>query len=112
MFFIFWLDNLFYFTVEHTAFIITGIIKALPCSTGGTDIFRAYFSMAYSQVFTIIQFSFVVAIPLEFLNIILTCAWNFLDLFIIILACAVSDKFKQHNQILIRVRGKVSNLFL
>lgn len=76
------------------------------------DIFRAYFSMTFSQVFTVIQYSSVVAIPLGFLNILLTCAWNFMDLFIIILACAVSDKFKHHNQRLATIRGKVSHLLL
>lgn len=96
-------------TVEHTASILTGIGKAIPCSTGGVDIFRAYFSMNFRQVFTIVHYSLIIALPLGFLNLILTCAWNYMDLFIIILACALSDKFKQLNQKLASVKGKVCN---
>lgn len=102
----------FYITVEHSASVLTGIIKAIPCSTGGLDIFRAYFSMSFRQVFTLINYSLVIAIPLGFLNLMLACAWNYMDLFIIILACALSDKFKQLNQKLASVKGKVSHNIL
>ncbi|XP_015369415.1 PREDICTED: gustatory receptor for sugar taste 64f-like isoform X2 [Diuraphis noxia] len=87
--------------VEHSASVLTGIMKAIPCSTGGLDIFRAYFSMSFRQVFTLINYSLIIAIPLGFLNLMLACAWNYMDLFIIILACALSDKFKQLNQKLV-----------
>ncbi|XP_015369416.1 PREDICTED: gustatory receptor for sugar taste 64f-like isoform X3 [Diuraphis noxia] len=93
--------------VEHSASVLTGIMKAIPCSTGGLDIFRAYFSMSFRQVFTLINYSLIIAIPLGFLNLMLACAWNYMDLFIIILACALSDKFKQLNQKLVSVKGKV-----
>lgn len=96
------------FTVEHSASVLTGIMKAIPCSTGGLDIFRAYFSMSFRQVFTLINYSLVIAIPLGLFNFMLACAWNYMDLFIIILACALSDKFKQLNQKLAGVKGKVS----
>ncbi|XP_022180784.1 gustatory receptor for sugar taste 64f-like isoform X2 [Myzus persicae] len=97
----------YYSTVEHSASVITGIMKAIPCSTGGLDIFRAYFSMSFRQVFALIHYSLVIAIPLGFLNLMLACAWNYMDLFIIILSCALSDKFKQLNQKLATVKGKV-----
>lgn len=87
-------------------------MKAIPCSTGGLDIFRAYFSMCFRQVFALIDYSLVIAIPLGFLNLMLACAWNYMDLFIIILACALSDKFKQLNQKLASVKGKVSHNLL
>lgn len=87
-------------------------MNAVPCSTGGLDIFRAYFSMSFRQIFTIINYSFIIALPLGFLNLILACAWNFMDLFIIVLSCALSDKFKQLNQRLFGVKGKVSKNYL
>ncbi|XP_001942787.2 gustatory receptor for sugar taste 64f-like [Acyrthosiphon pisum] len=93
--------------IEHSASVLTGIMKAIPCSTGGLDIFRAYFSMSFRQVFALIDYSLVIAIPLGFLNLMLACAWNYMDLFIIILACALSDKFKQLNQKLASIKGKV-----
>jgi len=84
-----------------------GIFKAQHCSTGGQDIIRAYFSMNFRQVFSIIQYSIIIALPLGVLNVLLTCACNYMDLFIIILACALSDKYKQLNQKLVIVKGKV-----
>lgn len=101
------LYNYFRFIVEHAASILTNVVKAIPCSTGGLDIFRAYFLMSFRQVFTIVQYSIIIALPLGFLNLILACAWNFMDLLIIILACALSDKFKQLNKKLAIVKGKV-----
>lgn len=97
------------FTVEHAASVLTGIMKAIPCSYGGLDIFRAYFSMSFRQVFSFIPYTLIIAIPLGFLNLILACAWNYMDLFIIILSCALSDKFKQLNKKLAGVKGKVSD---
>ncbi|XP_026821636.1 gustatory receptor for sugar taste 64f-like isoform X3 [Rhopalosiphum maidis] len=97
----------YYSTVEHSASVLTGIMKAIPCSTGGLDIFRAYFSMSFRQVFTLINYSLVIAIPLGLFNFMLACAWNYMDLFIIILSSALADKFKQLNQKLASVKGKV-----
>ncbi|VVC34142.1 Gustatory receptor [Cinara cedri] len=93
--------------VEYITTLLTGIVKAVPCSTGGLDIIRAYFSTTFRQVFTVIDYSLILAIPLEFLNLIMVSAWNFMDLFIILLACALSDRFKQLNQRLANVKGKV-----
>lgn len=64
--------------------------------------------MSFHQVFGIVNYSLLIAIPLGFLNLILACAWNYMDLFIVILACALSDKFKQLNERLLKVKGKVS----
>jgi len=99
----------FRLTVEHVAAIITALFKAQHCSTGGMDIFRAYFSMSYNQVFGVVQYSIAIALPLGMLNFILSVAWNYMDLFIIVLACALSDKFKQLNDKLDTVKGKVCN---
>lgn len=96
--------------MEHAVSVITGILKAIPCSTGGLDIIRAYFSINFRQIFTVIHYSPVIALPLGFLNLILVSAWNYMDLFIIILASALSDKFEQLNQKLDSVKGKVCNI--
>uniref|UniRef100_A0A8D9AWY0 Gustatory receptor for sugar taste 64f n=1 Tax=Cacopsylla melanoneura TaxID=428564 RepID=A0A8D9AWY0_9HEMI len=41
-------------------------------------------------------------------NFILTCAWNFMDLLIIILSHALAIRFQQVNQRLLSLKGKVS----
>ncbi|XP_008186707.1 gustatory receptor for sugar taste 64f-like isoform X1 [Acyrthosiphon pisum] len=93
--------------IEHLASILTGVLKAIHCSPDGLDIFRLYILTSLETVFTFIDYSFVVAIILKFFNCLYSFAWNFMDLLIIVLACALTDKFKQLNQKLDSVRGKV-----
>ncbi|XP_016662919.1 gustatory receptor for sugar taste 64e-like isoform X2 [Acyrthosiphon pisum] len=84
--------------IEHLASILTGVLKAIHCSPDGLDIFRLYILTSLETVFTFIDYSFVVAIILKFFNCLYSFAWNFMDLLIIVLACALTDKFKQLNQ--------------
>lgn len=84
------------------------MMKVIPCSKGGLDIFRPYFIKSYYQVFTAIDYSLLYALPIGFLHLILSCAWNFMDLFLIVLTDALSEKFKTLNQRLDYVNGKVS----
>ncbi|XP_060870938.1 gustatory receptor for sugar taste 64f-like [Metopolophium dirhodum] len=90
-------------TIEHLASILTGVLKAIHCSPDGLHIFQHYIFIWLKSVFT----SFAVAIILKFFDCLYSFAWNFIDLLIIILACALTDKFKQFNQKLASVRGKV-----
>jgi len=98
----------FIFIVEHFASILTGVLKAIHCSPDGQHIFRLYILTSLKTVFTYINYSLVVAIILKIFDCFYSLAWNFMDLLIIILACALTDKFKQLNQKLESVRGKVS----
>eukprot|EP00102_Acyrthosiphon_pisum_P009197 XP_003246994.2 PREDICTED: gustatory receptor for sugar taste 64f-like [Acyrthosiphon pisum] len=94
-------------TIEHLASILTGVLKAIYCSPDRTDIFQHYIFIWLKTDFTYINFSFAVAIILKFFDCLYSFAWNFIDLLIIILSCALTDKFKQFNQKLAMVRGKV-----
>ncbi|CAI6343521.1 unnamed protein product [Macrosiphum euphorbiae] len=93
-------------TIEHLASILTGVLKAIHCSSDGLDIFKHYI-FTWKTFFTYINYSFAVAVILKFFDCLYSFAWNFIDLLIIILACALTDKFKQLNQKLASVRGKV-----
>ncbi|CAI6343122.1 unnamed protein product [Macrosiphum euphorbiae] len=93
--------------IEHLASILTGLLKAIYCSPDGIGIFRIYILTSLKTVFTFIDYSFVVAITLKFLDFLYSLSWNFMDLLIIILACALTDKFKQFNRKLASVRGRV-----
>ncbi|CAH1721874.1 unnamed protein product [Aphis gossypii] len=94
-------------SIEHFASILTGVLKVIPCLSDGEDIFRAFFLTSFKTIFTFINYSLVVAIPVKFCDILYAYAWNIMDLFIIILACALTEKFKQLNRKLASVRGKV-----
>ncbi|XP_050540082.1 gustatory receptor for sugar taste 64f [Daktulosphaira vitifoliae] len=92
---------------EHIASILKVVDKAINCSTDSANMFRVYFAVSFNQVYSVVNFSWFIALPIVFLNLIITCAWNFMDLFIIILSCALADRFKQLNQRLALVKGKV-----
>ncbi|KAI5707279.1 hypothetical protein M8J75_016302 [Diaphorina citri] len=92
--------------VEHISFIITRIVDSTQCSDQ-IPLVKAYFLNVYHQTFFVIPYSLPLAIFLALFNFILTCAWNFMDLFIIILSNALAIRFQQLNQRLASVRGKV-----
>jgi len=99
----------YFYTVEHLAVILTGVLKVIHCSSDGFDIFSLFMFTSFKTAFTYMNYSLIVAIILKFFDCVYSFAWNFMDLLIITLACALTDKFKQLNQKLSSVRGKVSN---
>nr|XP_018911724.1 PREDICTED: gustatory receptor 5a for trehalose-like [Bemisia tabaci] len=93
--------------IEHVASIVTAVFEALPCSSGGWDIVRAYFVTKFRQVFTFVPFNICIALPVLVMNLILTCAWNFMDVFIILMSFAMAERYKQVNERLNSVKCKV-----
>nr|AUD08731.1 gustatory receptor 11 [Nilaparvata lugens] len=94
---------------EHVTATATHVANALPC-TGGEWNWRlaeAYYHFAFRQVFSQTEVSLWIAAPLSVLNLLVTCAWNFMDLFIMVLSVALAARFKQINDKLESVKGKV-----
>lgn len=94
-------------TAEHIWFIITEISEASKC-TDRVSLATAYFLTVYHEIFSIFPYSLPVAFSLAVLNTLLTCAWNFMDLFIILLSHALAMRFQQINHRLMGIRGKAS----
>uniref|UniRef100_A0A8D8QIU6 Gustatory receptor for sugar taste 64f n=1 Tax=Cacopsylla melanoneura TaxID=428564 RepID=A0A8D8QIU6_9HEMI len=92
--------------VEHVFFIITRIAEAALCADK-ISLLEAYFLNVYIQIFYVVPYSLPLAIILAMFNFILTCAWNFMDLLIIILSHALAIRFQQVNQRLLSLKGKV-----
>ncbi|XP_015369418.1 PREDICTED: gustatory receptor for sugar taste 64f-like [Diuraphis noxia] len=93
--------------IEYLAVVLTGVLKIIHCSSGGLDIFSIFMITSFKATFTYINYSLVVAIILKIFDCLYSFVWNFMDLFIITLACALTNKFKQLNKKLASVRGKV-----
>lgn len=113
--FVFWIsqfiilsdDLMNIITAEHIWFIITEISEASKC-TDRVSLATAYFLTVYHEIFSIFPYSLPVAFSLAVLNTLLTCAWNFMDLFIILLSHALAMRFQQINHRLMGIRGKAS----
>lgn len=98
--------TLFLGIAEHIWYIITEISEASKC-TDRVSLATAYFLTVYHEIFSIFPYSLPVASSLAVLNTLLTCAWNFMDLFIILLSHALAMRFQQINHRLMGIRGKV-----
>jgi len=74
-----------------------------------TDAFRYYFTKTgtYDQFFAVTDYSPTMAIVTLITNFIATFTWNFIDLFIILVSLALTERFRRFNEYLGSVRGKV-----
>lgn len=95
------------FAVEHISSIVTRVVDALPCVDDASDIVKAYFINTYKHIFFFINYNVIVALAVASLTLIMSCAGNFMDFFIIIMSIAMTDRYRQFNQLLQSVNRKV-----
>ncbi|XP_033228444.1 gustatory receptor for sugar taste 64f-like isoform X5 [Belonocnema kinseyi] len=95
-------------TMEHTLSILSGYVSAVECTSlsNDTDIMVAYFTYHYPQILRASSFSIWQGILVQFVNILSTFCWNFIDLFLILISIACTDQFRQLNSRLYSIRGK------
>lgn len=99
------------FAVEHISSIATKVVDALPCTRNDSDIVKAYFLNSYKHIFTFVDYNVVIAFTVAIITFIMSCAWNFMDVFIIVLSVAMTDRYHQFNLVLSTVNKKVSFFF-
>ncbi|KAK7583683.1 hypothetical protein V9T40_004646 [Parthenolecanium corni] len=92
--------------IEHVSSIATKVVDALPCTRNDSDIIEAYFLNSYKHIFTFIDYNAVIAFSVALITFIMSCAWNFMDVFIIVLSVAMTDRYRQFNQLLSTVNKK------
>lgn len=73
------------------------------------DPLKELFKVQISQLITFLPYSPFVAFIGKFVNIVATFAWNYMDLFVMIISVGLSSRFKQINEELQRVKGEVTN---
>lgn len=73
------------------------------------DPVQEIFKVQISQLIAFFPYSPFVAFIGKFINIVATFAWNYMDLFIMIVSVGLSSRFKQINEELRRVKGEVNN---
>ncbi|CAD7082416.1 unnamed protein product [Hermetia illucens] len=94
--------------IEHLLNIITIVHYANYCNTG-QDPVQQVFKSQLSQLFYITEFSVFKAIFGKLVNVIATFTWNYMDLFVMVVSIGLSDKFRQVNASLFRMKGKVTS---
>lgn len=63
------------------------------------------------ELFSLVEYSTWLAIIGKFLNVSSTFAWNYMDLFVMLISLGLSSRFKQINVDLQRVKGTVILVF-
>lgn len=66
---------------------------------------------SFTQVFAFVDYNVYLGIFGKYLNILSTFAWNFIDIFIMAVSVALSEKFRQINVRLETVKNKVSRFY-
>lgn len=90
---------------EHLLSITVGAHGANNCPTI-KDPVKAFYVRNYPQVWLIFTYSGWLASLIKFFNIILTFAWSYTDLFVIIISIGLTSKFEQLNDELRKMKGK------
>lgn len=66
-----------------------------------------FFKLQLSQLFTFFPYDPWLAFFGKFVNIIATFSWNYMDLFVVMISCGLSSRFKQINEDMRRIKGEV-----
>ncbi|XP_049799629.1 gustatory receptor for sugar taste 64f-like [Schistocerca nitens] len=93
--------------VEHVLANITNLVTSVTCSSGGFDWLRRYCERAYPQVFSLVAYDHGRCLVFWATNVIDTFAWNFMDLFVMLLSMVLAARFHQLNSRLHALRGKM-----
>ncbi|XP_069702288.1 gustatory receptor for sugar taste 64f-like [Periplaneta americana] len=75
--------------------------------TGQGNLLYCYAMSSYRHIFRFISYSSVVAIIAICINFVATFSWSFIDLFIILISTALTERFRLFNNHLKSINGKV-----
>lgn len=86
----------FNFTVEHSLSLVNGFNDISSCANVTSNL-EAYFKQHFPQLYYFKSMNLVEAVIIDIVNIYLTFAWSFIDLFIIVISIGLTSKLKQIN---------------
>jgi gustatory receptor len=90
---------------EHLLSITVGAHGANNCPTI-KDPVKAFYVRNYPQAWLIFSYNGWLASLIKFFNVILTFAWSYTDLFVIIISIGLTSKFEQLNDELRKMKGR------
>lgn len=95
-----------WFSVEHVLNLVSILYYGKICLNQKEPI-KELFRANLSQLFTFLSYSNWLAVLGKMVNIVATFAWNYMDLFVMMISLGLSSRFKQINEDLQRVKGEV-----
>jgi gustatory receptor len=93
--------------IEHILSVVSAVAQVVDCPRI-KSIYRAYYVKSFPQVFTLFSYSTALGTYLKFIHVTATFVWSFTDLFIMMISCGLSVKFKLINDRMLEDKGKVS----
>lgn len=92
--------------IEHILSIVSAVAEVVNCPLI-KNMYRAYHIKSFPQVFTFFPYSTPLGIYAKYVHITSTFIWSFTDLFIMMISCGLSAKFKLINERMLEDKGKV-----
>lgn len=97
--------------IEHGLYIGSALVKNRhhidDCHLHNVDFWERLFRTERAHIFHYLPYSHWLAAPCEYANVAITFCWSFIDVFVAVLAVALSARFAQLNERLQGARGRV-----
>lgn len=104
---------LFFAVIEHLFFwysFLFDIIMQVEVCNWQVESWMSYiFRLQLKNIFEVFPVNIVFIIWAEYINVSFTFAWNYVDLFIIVMSLSIASKFKMINEQMNEFKGRVSN---
>lgn len=97
------------FLAEHVLNAFSIVYFAKVC-LDRDDLYEELFRVQLSHLFIVFPYSVWIAIVGKVVNVIATFCWNYMDLFVMMISAGLSTRFKQINEDLQRIKGKVKTM--
>lgn len=92
--------------IDHLLTAIQNIFQNLECRPND-DQLEAFLQAQSPQMFVFIEFSIWKGVLCKIINVVGSIAWNYTNLFVMIVSLGLSYRFKQFNDELCDVKGEV-----
>lgn len=104
---------IFFAAIEHSFFwysFLFDIFKQAEVCNWQVESWISYiFRLHLKNIFEVFPVNIFITIWAEYMNISFTFAWNYVDLFIIVMSLSIASKFRMINERMNEFKGKVSN---
>lgn len=87
----------------NTASIVMGSLSVQPQKNAILELFETQVPL----VFTLTELTWWNAILSKWFNVVVTFAWSFMDLFVMIVSVGLASQFRQINADLQHIKGRV-----
>jgi hypothetical protein len=97
--------------IEHLLSMVSSFALVIDCPRIN-NIMKAYYVKSFPQVFNYFPYSVAFSVYIKLIHVTSTFIWTFTDLFIMMVSCGLSEKFKLINERMLEEKGKVGEINL